>query len=155
MTQGPIDLTLLIAFFQGFTLVMELFATSKPDQNLNPPTDEIDPKRHNRKPFPADRHGDLFNLAFMEQEFARAHRIDIELVAMIVGRDVELLEPSLAPLDLGIGFGDAPLALAKAFDLGTPGAPGPPRSSPRSETHVSLCGSDKRLFQRTVRNSSP
>ncbi len=61
---------------------------------------------------------ELADLARVHQQFARPFRLVVEAVAVAEFGDVGVDQPHLPVLQLGIGLGDRPLALAQRLDLG-------------------------------------
>ena len=76
-------------------------------------------ERHQREALSFDGTDQFSNLAAVQQQLARAARLVIELIALLVGRDVRVEEKHFAVVHDRVRIRDVRLSRAQRFDLRT------------------------------------
>ena len=95
-----VDLTARVLVCGVLPLVIQLFALAEGDLDLHAGILQIDGNRNNRVAVELDLLEQAHDLALMHQQAARAHRVFVEDVALLIGADVHLTQPELTVLDL-------------------------------------------------------
>lgn len=93
LAQRPLNVALRIAFGGGFALVVLLLPFAKTDQQLRVAVADINLERHDRISLLLGLAQQLVNLRLMQQQLARAGRIDrVEPVALLERADVHIVD---------------------------------------------------------------
>ena len=100
-------------------MVVELFAPCKRNLDLDETAAEINAQRDQRISVLLHLAVQPHDLTLVHEQPARAKRILVEDIALLVGRDVHLPDEKLPVLDLAPGFLQAERAEADGFDLGS------------------------------------
>ena len=109
-----------VALCYRLALIIELFASCYADLKLcHALFVKIQAERDERQALLRERRVYFSDLAPVEQELARAHRVYIIYVAVIVRADIHAVYEYLAVLDLGVAFFQVYAALADRFYLRT------------------------------------
>src|SRR5687768_17428475 len=115
---GARHLALGVALLRGVALVVQLLSLPQRHHHLRTSLLEVEVERDQRQPLPLHRPDEAADLAPVQQQLARALRLVVELVPLVVRRDVQVQQVHLAVLDDAVGIGQRRLAVAQRLDLG-------------------------------------
>ena len=118
--QRALNIALLIAFGNGLALVMDLLTACDRDLNLHKRVlFEVHLRRDNRHTALANLLFDKADLFLMQKQLALAVGVDISNVTVTVRRDMNIVQPRLAPANQNETVGKLAIVLAKGSDFGS------------------------------------
>ena len=115
--ERALDVALVGFFPEILPLVVVVFAGGERERELRAAVLEVDLERHERPALFARLAEELHDLRLVQQEFSAAQGIVVELVALVVGAHMHVLEIDLAVLDEGEAVLEIRLACAQGFHL--------------------------------------
>src|ERR1022692_350098 len=116
---GAVDFTLTLPFLGIFALVPTLLAMDQGQLGLHHPLLLIQRQRHQRVALLANLAHQAIDLAPVQEQLPFAPGIVVAPVRKGVDADVHLVQPGLAPVDVGEGIDQCDLAGADRLDLRT------------------------------------
>src|SRR4051795_2683662 len=115
---GTFDLASRVAGGQRLPLVVGPLAARQGDLDLRLAVLEVQRQRHKREPTLLRLADQLRDLLAVQQELARPPRLVVGPRPLVVLRDVRVLQPHLAVLDVRIGIDERRTASAQRLHLG-------------------------------------
>ncbi len=97
---------------------MRLLAAGQAQLKLRAAVAQVETHRHQGQALLLRQPGELGDLRPMQQQLARAPRLMVVPVSLVVGRDVRADEPRLAVLDAGVGLRQVDVSGSDRLDLG-------------------------------------
>lgn len=113
----PPQLTLDIAVFDCFALVMELLAFAEPQLYFDVRALKINRERYECQTLVAELSLQPLHLFSMHEQLARAFLLMIKLVTLCVMRNMDVLEPKLRLYKMGKAIGHLNFPRTKRLDL--------------------------------------
>src|SRR4051812_15476201 len=114
----PVRLPPVLLLAKGLALVVLLLASCEGDLGLGPAVPEVQGEGHDRVTRLLGLGLQLVDLLAVQQQLALAARGVIGPTALVILRDVSVVQPRLAPVDLDEAVGQRGAALAQRLDLG-------------------------------------
>ena len=115
---GALHVALGGAFCHVLALVVELFALAETDLHLDAAVLEIQADGDQRIAGLLDDAVETSDLLFVHEQLAHAHRVAVEDVALLIGRDVHAVDKDFALVDRAPAVLEVDPALTDGFDLG-------------------------------------
>lgn len=109
---------MFIAGFNGFAFVEHFFTASKSDCDFDFSAFEIDFEWNDSKSFLFKFSLEIFDFAFMHEEFASFSAFVLECGAVFVRFDIEAVEKEFSVFDLTICVGEVGATEVEALNLG-------------------------------------
>lgn len=116
--EGALDLAVGFFALEGLAFVELAFAFAEGEEDFGVALGEINPQRQQGHAFDLEFAGEAVNFFFVEEEPARAERVNVPAVALFVGGDVGVVEPALGAIYLAEGVVNGGAGGAEALDLG-------------------------------------
>src|SRR4051794_5257827 len=116
---GAVDLPGGVAGGERLPLVVGALAAGESDLYLRLAVLEVERQRHERQAALLRLPDELRDLLAVQQQLARAARLVVGPRALVVLRDVRVLEPHLAVLHVGVGVDQRRATRAQRLDLGS------------------------------------
>src|SRR4051812_28151899 len=115
---GTVDLPGGVAGGERLPLVVGALAASESDLHLRLAVLEVERQRHERQAALLRLPDELRDLGAVQQQLARATRLVVGPRALVVLRDVRVVQPHLAVADAGVGVDERGPPGAQRLDLG-------------------------------------
>src|SRR5215210_7361464 len=116
--QRALDLAAGVAILQVAALVALFLAARDRQLDLDAAVSEVEPRRDEGQALLADRAVQRIDLAAVQEELARAGRVVVRAVALVVHGDLRADEPRLAVADLCERLGERRAPVAQRLHLG-------------------------------------
>src|SRR5204863_4839322 len=112
-----LHLPVVLPLQRGLAFLVLSLAPAQAELDLRDAVGEVDAHRDEREPLLLLLADQPLDLSAMQQQLPRAQRIVAALLALLVRRDVHVLEPQLAALDASVRLADRRAALPQGLDL--------------------------------------
>src|SRR5215472_3917360 len=115
---GALHLALRVGLGKRLALVVLALAAAEPDLDLGVVAREVHAQRDQRVAALADLADQARDLLRVQQQLARPPRLVVDVAALRVGADVDVLQPRLAPVDAHVAVGQVGPAGPERLHLG-------------------------------------
>lgn len=116
--EGAVGFAVGFLALEGLAFVVLAFAFAEGEEDFGEALGEIDPQWQQGHAFDLEFAGEVVDFFFVEEEPARAERVNVPAVALCVGGDVGVVEPALAAFDFAERVVNRGAGGAEALDLG-------------------------------------
>src|SRR6185312_5713113 len=117
--ERPLHLALGVAVGDRLALVAAILTAPNRYLDLHAALLEVQARRDDREPLLANGRVQPLDLALVQQQLARAHRLVVRAVALVVRGDLHAVQPHLAVAHVGVALGQRRAAAPQRLDLGS------------------------------------